>query len=99
MRGVLTGRRGGDYALACNQETSVCNALTTIEHRSRGGRTMRSMTLAAILGSFLAATALTSVRAGDMTFDRALHVDKEPQNWLLHHGNYAGHRFSPLTTI
>src|ERR1700760_1950441 len=75
------------------------NAPAAIEHRSRGGRTMRSMTLAAILGSFLAATALTSVRAGDMTFDRALNADKEPQNWLLHHGNYAGHRFSGLKDI
>lgn len=60
---------------------------------------MRRVSLVAILGSFLAATALTPARAGDMTFDRALHVDKEPQNWLLHHGNFAGHRFSALKDI
>ena len=34
-----------------------------------------------------------------MTFERALNSDKEPQNWILHHGNYQGHRFSPLKEI
>ena len=60
---------------------------------------MRRVSLVAILSSFLAATALTPAHAGDMTFERALNVDKEPQNWLLHHGNFAGHRFSALKDI
>src|SRR4030095_17185502 len=30
---------------------------------------------------------------------RASHPDKEPQNWLLHYGNYEGHRFSTLKDI
>ena len=34
-----------------------------------------------------------------MTHERALNVAKEPQNWLLHHGNYEGHRFSALKDI
>jgi len=35
-----------------------------------------------------------------MTHERALTAtSKEPQNWLLHHGNYEGHRFSQLKTI
>src|SRR5579864_9049851 len=63
-------------------------------------RTMRTLSLAtALLGSLLMATALTPVGAADMSFDRALNVDKEPQNWLLHHGNYQGHRFSALKEI
>src|SRR5271169_2128571 len=37
--------------------------------------------------------------AADMSFERALKVDQEPQNWLLHHGNYQGHRFSKLKEI
>jgi alcohol dehydrogenase (cytochrome c) len=41
----------------------------------------------------------TPVGATDMTFERALAVEKEPQNWLLHHGNYQGHRFSQLKEI
>src|SRR5712691_7222804 len=46
-----------------------------------------------------AATALTPARAADMTPERALNVAKEPQNWILHHGNYQGHRFSALSEI
>ena len=45
------------------------------------------------------ATALTPVRAADMTQERALNAAKEPQNWILHHGNYQGHRFSALKEI
>src|ERR1700719_3161987 len=67
-------------------------------------RTTRTLSLAGtlagtLMSSLLVATALTPVRAGDMTFERALNVDKEPQNWLLHHGNFAGHRFSALKDI
>jgi alcohol dehydrogenase (cytochrome c) len=53
----------------------------------------------ALLGSLLVATALTPVQAADMTYERALGVAKEPQNWVLHHGNYEGHRFSQLKDI
>src|SRR5260221_13184791 len=53
----------------------------------------------ALTCSLLAATAFTPVTAGDRTQERALNVAKEPQNWLLHHGNYEGHRFSQLKTI
>src|ERR1700719_1928672 len=65
-------------------------------------RTTRTLSLAGtlagtLMSSLLVATALTPVKAADMTFERALNVDKEPQNWLLHHGNYQGHRLSALT--
>jgi len=61
---------------------------------------MRKPSLAAaMLTSLLMATALTPAQAADMTFERALNVDKEPQNWLLHYGNYQGHRFSRLKEI
>jgi alcohol dehydrogenase (cytochrome c) len=53
----------------------------------------------ALVGSLLIATALTPVRAADMTNERALNVQREPQNWILHHGNYQGHRFSLLKEI
>jgi alcohol dehydrogenase (cytochrome c) len=49
-----------------------------------------------LLGCFSMASA---VRAADMTFERALNAGKEPQNWLLHHGNYQGYRFSTLDQI
>jgi alcohol dehydrogenase (cytochrome c) len=66
---------------------------------------MKTLAFAGALScSLLAATALTPVvlmpaTAADMTQERALNVGKEPQNWLLHHGNYEGHRFSQLKVI
>jgi alcohol dehydrogenase (cytochrome c) len=53
----------------------------------------------ALAGALLIATALSPVRAADMTNERALNPQREPQNWILHHGNYEGHRFSPLKEI
>jgi len=47
----------------------------------------------------LISTALTPVNAADMTTERALNPQREPQNWILHHGNYQGHRFSALKEI
>src|SRR5262245_14206093 len=64
------------------------------------GKVMRTKLVAgAVTGALLAATALTPARAADMTNDRALNPQREPQNWILHHGNYQGHRFSLLKEI
>jgi alcohol dehydrogenase (cytochrome c) len=61
---------------------------------------MRTLSLSGtLLGSLLMATALTPAIAADVTHERALNAAKEPQNWLLHHGNYEGHRFSALKEI
>src|SRR5215470_9852008 len=61
---------------------------------------MTMLPLASAMGAcLLVATLLAPARAGDMTFERALNSKAEPQNWLLHHGNYQGHRFSPLKEI
>jgi alcohol dehydrogenase (cytochrome c) len=58
---------------------------------------MKSLSIAALL---LMGSALTPVSAADLTHERALTASsKESQNWLLHHGNYEGHRFSQLKTI
>jgi alcohol dehydrogenase (cytochrome c) len=37
--------------------------------------------------------------SADVTYDRLLHTDREPQNWLNYSGNYSGNRYSPLTQI
>jgi alcohol dehydrogenase (cytochrome c) len=63
---------------------------TSFDHAALSGFAMATL---------LTATALTPVGAADMTHERALSVAKEPQNWLLHHGNYEGHRFSALKDI
>ncbi len=34
-----------------------------------------------------------------VTYDRLLRADREPENWLSYSGNYAGHRYSPLSQI
>jgi alcohol dehydrogenase (cytochrome c) len=34
--------------------------------------------------------------AADVTPERLLNTDKEPQNWLMNHRTYDGQRFSPL---
>jgi alcohol dehydrogenase (cytochrome c) len=37
--------------------------------------------------------------AGDVTPDRLVNADKEPQNWLMNHRTYDGQRYSPLDII
>src|SRR5579871_3525400 len=50
--------------------------------------------------ALLAATLLASPAiAADVTPDRLLHPDREPQNWLTNHRTYDGQRFSPLAQI
>jgi alcohol dehydrogenase (cytochrome c) len=36
---------------------------------------------------------------GQVTFDRILHADREPQNWLLYNGGYASNRHSLLNQV
>jgi len=43
--------------------------------------------------------AAAAARAADVTPDRLVNADKEPQNWLMNHRTYDGQRFSPLATI
>ena len=60
---------------------------------------MRSASLFGVIASLLLTTALTPAGAADMSNERALNPQREPQNWILHHGNYQGHRFSALREI
>ena len=60
---------------------------------------MRTKSLAGTGALLLLATALTPAHAADMTNERMLNPQREPQNWILHHGNYQGHRFSALKEI
>ncbi len=47
-----------------------------------------------------AATMLASPAfAADVTPERLLNPDKEPQNWLMNHRSYDGQRYSPLARI
>jgi alcohol dehydrogenase (cytochrome c) len=44
-------------------------------------------------------TLLTAAPKSEVTYDRLLHADREPHNWLSYSGNYSGHRYSPLSQI
>ncbi len=59
-------------------------------------QTRRTGTFAVVLGGVLAAA---PVFAGDVTWERLVNSDKEPQNWLNHHGNLKAHRFSGLDQV
>jgi alcohol dehydrogenase (cytochrome c) len=61
--------------------------------------TMRKNTIrmALLTGSALAAA--SSAFAADVTPERLLNPDREPQNWLMNHRTYDGQRFSPLARI
>ena len=37
--------------------------------------------------------------AAEVTFERIVNADKEPQNWLTNHRTYNGQRYSPLDKI
>jgi alcohol dehydrogenase (cytochrome c) len=57
----------------------------------------RSIRTAVLAGSMLGA-ALPAL-AAEVTPQRLLNPDKEPQNWLMNHRSYDGQRFSPLARI
>ena len=59
--------------------------------------TRKSAALLTVLACALMAT--TSARAADVTYERLLNPDKEPQNWLMNHRDFGAQRFSPLAAI
>jgi len=56
-----------------------------------------SIHLALLAGSMFAAA--IPATAAEVTPQRLLNPDKEPQNWLMNHRSYDGQRFSPLARI
>src|SRR5882762_4964876 len=52
----------------------------------------------ALLASSVLATA-SSGFAAEVTSERLIDANREPQNWLMNHRTYDGQRFSPLTRI
>jgi alcohol dehydrogenase (cytochrome c) len=56
----------------------------------------------AMRNALLAATVLVAASPGlaaDVTPERLLNPNGEPQNWLMNHRTYDGQRFSPLARI
>src|SRR6266702_5947157 len=57
----------------------------------------RALTTMALLTSTVLAAG--PAVAAEVTPDRLVNADKEPQNWLMNHRTYDGQRFSPLGRI
>jgi alcohol dehydrogenase (cytochrome c) len=53
---------------------------------------------ALLMPALLVSTCLTAV-AADVTSERLLNADKEPQNWLMVNKDYSSHRYSELDQI
>ena len=62
--------------------------------RSDHIRSLRNLLLAS---SF--ALAIAPAMAADVTPDRLVNADREPQNWLMNHRTYDAQRYSPLDKI
>ena len=62
-------------------------------------RTKRIKTMTQRVAILAGALATASAFAGDVTWDRLVNSEKEPGNWLNHHGNLEAHRFSGLNQI
>ena len=56
-------------------------------------------TAAAIGAALIGAAVSLPAIAGDVTTDRLVNSEREPGNWLNHHGNLEAHRFSGLDQI
>ena len=63
---------------------------------------MRSHCRHSLRASLLATAALLAISpavAADVTSDRLVNADREPQNWLMNHRTYDAQRYSPLDKI
>ena len=63
---------------------------------------IRPKTLSSTFAALLTSTVLAmagSAMAAEVTPERLLNPDKEPQNWLINHRTYDGQRFSPLAGV
>jgi alcohol dehydrogenase (cytochrome c) len=58
----------------------------------------RMMSAATLLTGTLLSVAAHAV-AAEVTSDRLINTDKEPQNWLMNHRAYDAQRYSPLNRI
>jgi alcohol dehydrogenase (cytochrome c) len=62
-------------------------------------RTQADQCLRHLLLAGAAMLAATPALSADVTPDRLLNADREPQNWLMNHRTYNSQRYSPLDRI
>jgi hypothetical protein len=56
-------------------------------------------TLACVLFASTMLTTAGAAISAEVTAERLIHADKEPQNWLMNHRTYDAQRYSPLDRI
>jgi alcohol dehydrogenase (cytochrome c) len=61
--------------------------------------TMNMTSIRTMLLAGCAAVAAWPLAAAEVTPERLVNADKEPQNWLMNHRTYDGQRYSPLAGI
>jgi alcohol dehydrogenase (cytochrome c) len=66
-----------------------------VSHRSPGVECAMKRPMSALLVALAGVVWLTA----QVTYDRLLHSDREPQNWLTYSGGYAANRYSLLDQI
>jgi alcohol dehydrogenase (cytochrome c) len=54
--------------------------------------------ISALIGCLALPVAIPA-NAAEVTFDRLVNADREPQNWLMNHRTYDAQRYSPLARI
>ena len=67
--------------------------------RTNSESALRDVLLEWLLPVVVGVAAAWPALAAEVTSQRLLNADKEPQNWLMNHRTYDGQRFSPLALI
>jgi alcohol dehydrogenase (cytochrome c) len=75
--------------------SEICLIETSKEPHMKRHTAGTTIALALLAGGACVGPAL----AADVTPQRLVNADKEPQNWLMNHRTYDGQRFSPLARI
>src|ERR1700688_4256456 len=66
---------------------------------TKSNRGMRRAMLTGVAALVVGAATTWPLPAAEVTAERLVNADKEPQNWLMNHRTYDGQRFSPLSRI
>src|SRR6266545_63534 len=88
-------RRNWEAGVQHRQQSKVQSSETreeTMNTKHRSSVRMAALSSAAVLAAWPAL-------AGEVTPDRLVNADKEPQNWLMNHRTYDAQRYSPLDKI
>ncbi len=70
-----------------------------LDRRGRGAIPRSSLRNPYLFFAVFGIVAFVARSQGQVTFERLVNADKEPQNWMTYSGSYSGQRFSKLDQI